>query len=136
MEKGNLFPNLYEGYANYKVREPVARTDKEAMLLEIQKLDFAINELNLYLDLHPEDKYAYYLFKDYTVEKTKKEANYTNIYGPLAFTDLGEECELSLDYISEIESLKRRKSFSLAVLGRIADTLEIDIKEFFNKNNS
>ena len=63
-------------------------------------------------------------------------ANYTNIYGPLAFTDLGEECELSLDYISEIESLKRRKSFSLAALGRIADTLEIDIKEFFNKNNS
>lgn len=36
-----------------------------------------------------------------------------------------------MDYLAEIESEKRKKSFSIAILGRIADVLEIDIREFF-----
>lgn len=46
---------------------------------------------------------------------------------------LADECDLSMDYIAEIESLKRRKSFSLATLGRIADVLGVDIVKFFEK---
>ena len=38
---------------------------------------------------------------------------------------------MSMDYLAEIESEKRRKSFSLAILGRIADVLEVPIIEFF-----
>ena len=45
---------------------------------------------------------------------------------------LAEEAEMSMDYLAEIESEKRRKSFSLAILGRIADVLEVNIKNFFN----
>lgn len=41
---------------------------------------------------------------------------------------------MSMDYLAEIESEKRKKSFSIAVLGRIADALEIDIAEFFKSN--
>lgn len=41
---------------------------------------------------------------------------------------------MSIDYLAEIESVKRRKTFSLATLGRIADVLEVDIKDFFNNN--
>ena len=41
---------------------------------------------------------------------------------------------LLVDYISEIESLKKKKTFSIATLGRIADALEIDIREFFDKS--
>lgn len=46
---------------------------------------------------------------------------------------LADACDLSMDYIAEIESLKRRKSFSLSTLGRIADSLDVDIKKFFEK---
>lgn len=46
---------------------------------------------------------------------------------------LEELADISLDYLCEIESLKRRKTFSIAVLGRIADALEIDITKFFQK---
>ena len=46
---------------------------------------------------------------------------------------LAENADLSVDYICEIESLKKNKSFSIVTLGRIADVLEIDIKDFFNK---
>lgn len=41
---------------------------------------------------------------------------------------------LSEDYIGEIESISKEKGFSIATLGRIADALEIDIKNFFVEN--
>ena len=68
----------------------------------------------------------YYDIVRINIKKYRKEKKYTQ-------QKLADECELSVDYIAEIESLKRRKSFSLATLGRIADVLEIDIKKFFNK---
>ena len=40
-----------------------------------------------------------------------------------------------MNYIAKIESQKMNKSFSIVILGRIADALEIDIKNLFNKNN-
>ena len=41
---------------------------------------------------------------------------------------------MSMDYLAEIESEKRRKSFSIAILGRIAEVLEVDIEIFFKEN--
>ena len=46
---------------------------------------------------------------------------------------LAEEAEMSIDFLSEIESFKRKKSFSLATLGRIADVLDIPIYDFFKE---
>lgn len=37
-----------------------------------------------------------------------------------------------MNYIAKIESIKMKKSFTLEVLGRIADALNVDIKEFFD----
>lgn len=68
----------------------------------------------------------YYNIVRINIKKFRKEKNYTQ-------QKLAEETDLSIDYISEIESLTKNKSFSLAVLGRIADVLKVDIKEFFNK---
>ena len=59
------------------------------------------------------------------IRKYRKEKGYTQ-------ARLAEEADISLDYLAEIESDKRKKSFSLAVLGLIADTLKVDIKNFFN----
>ena len=71
------------------------------------------------------DDYYYDIFR-LNFKRYRKEKGYTQ-------QKLADEAELSIDYIAEIESLKRRKSFSLATLGRIADTLNVDIKKFFNK---
>ena len=60
------------------------------------------------------------------IRKYHKEKGYTQ-------ARLAEEADISLDYLVEIESDRRKKSFSLAVvLGRIADTLKVDIKNFFD----
>lgn len=49
----------------------------------------------------------------------------------LTLQSLADAAIMSMDYLAEIESEKRKKSFSLVVLGRIADVLEINIAEFF-----
>ncbi|MDE5539322.1 MAG: spore coat protein CotJB [Bacilli bacterium] len=48
---------------------------------------FAINDLNLYLDLHPDDKEMFETFKKYVKEKEKLCKEYEKNYGPLEITD-------------------------------------------------
>ena len=46
---------------------------------------------------------------------------------------IAEETELSPDYICEIESQKKQKSFSIATLGRISEALNVEITRFFEE---
>lgn len=73
------------------------------------------------------DDYYYDIVRK-NIRKYRKEKGYT-------LQKLAEEAEMSMDYLAEIESEKRKKSFSLAILGRIAEVLDIDIVKFFDKNN-
>ena len=93
LERGNLFPSLYDQYRDYKPYEIGVKTPREKSLLEIQKLDFAINDLNLYLDLNPFDKEAYSLFKKYVEECVRKKKEYSSIYGPLTIDNITDEYE-------------------------------------------
>ena len=47
--------------------------------------------------------------------------------------ELARRIGYSVYYLNEIESKVKKKRFSIVLLGRIADVLEVDIKEFFNK---
>lgn len=71
-------------------------------------------------------KIDYYDIVRKNIRKYRKEKGYT-------IKRLAQECEMSLDFLSEIENEKRRKNFSLETLGKIAETLEIDITKFFEK---
>ena len=68
----------------------------------------------------------YYNIVRKNIKKYRKEKGHT-------LQSLSEAADMSMDYLAEIESEKRKKSFSIAILGRIADALEINIKEFFNE---
>lgn len=48
---------------------------------------------------------------------------------------LAELSGISISYLTKIEALKCNKSISLAVLNNIANTLNIDIKKFLEKEN-
>lgn len=45
--------------------------------------------------------------------------------------DLADMIGMSREYICDIENEKRKKHVTIAVLGRIADALNIDIRDFF-----
>lgn len=73
-----------------------------------------------------ENDYYYNIIRK-NIKKFRKERKLTQ-------QQLAEAVDLSVDYICEIESPTKNKSFSIVALGRIADALEVDIKDFFNKN--
>lgn len=85
--KGNMFNDLYDPYKNYRYQELTVNNKQEELLLEIMALSFAINDLNLYLDLHPTDESVLRKFKDLTEKAYSKEMEYVKCYGPLEVMD-------------------------------------------------
>lgn len=81
--KGNMFPNEYKPYKNYKVKPVKATTKKDEQLYKIMALGFAITDLNLYLDLHPDNTEMVKKFKSWVKQKEALEEEYIKEYGPL-----------------------------------------------------
>ena len=79
--RGNLFKDEYKPYKNYTVKKIIPRTKREELLLEIMELSFAINDLNLYLDLHPKDSKMLKKFNDLVEKSCKCEMEYVKNYG-------------------------------------------------------
>lgn len=81
--KGNLFANLYNQYKNYKPAKIVPKNEQDALLLELSQYSFAAHELNLYLDLFPNDVTMLTLFNDYRTRANELTKEYENKYGSL-----------------------------------------------------
>lgn len=81
--RGNMFRDEYEPYKNLTYFKLEPRDEKEKMLYQIMALSFALNDLNLYLDLHPDEKQVLDLFKKYVAEKNELCQVYVKKYGPL-----------------------------------------------------
>lgn len=85
--RGNMFNDLYDEYKDYKVVVPVATTERESDLLDIMALSLALNDLNLYLDLHPGDKEMLKKFNELVEVSCTKEMEFVKKYGPLEVND-------------------------------------------------
>lgn len=71
--------NLVDGEAN-TMRD---NCERENMLMKIKELNFAVVELGLYLDTHPEDQRALCLHRKYAKELKDLKDKYQKVYGPL-----------------------------------------------------
>lgn len=56
---------------------------REEMMMQIRELDFAIIELALYLDTHPDDQKALCLHREYCKKVKDLKDKYQKVYGPL-----------------------------------------------------
>ena len=56
---------------------------RQEMLMQIKEYDFALDELNLYLDTHPDDSQALCLQNNYANALRNLERQYQRVYGPL-----------------------------------------------------
>ena len=81
--KGNLFRNLYNQYKNYQPAQLNPKNEREKKLIELSAIAFATHELNLYLDIHPEDQSMLSLFNDYRNRQNELREEYEREYGPL-----------------------------------------------------
>ena len=81
--RGNLFENLYAQYKNYRPVALRADSEKERLFLELSRMNFAAHEINLYLDLNPNDDSMLRLFNDYRQKCIELTMEYEKKYGPL-----------------------------------------------------
>lgn len=85
MRAGTLFPGLYLPFhKEIRSRFPAANT----ALTELMALDFAIQELGLYLTTHANDSEVLDLYWSYVRLGKQGREKYIEQYGPLSETDL------------------------------------------------
>ena len=89
--RGNLEKDTFVPYKQYTYFQLKAENEQEKMLLKLMALSFAINEMNLYLDLHPEDKDTFEKFKRNINELNNLELNYVKKYGPMVIEESDKE---------------------------------------------
>ena len=77
-----LAANIYNGCGCEPIRVVNCEARSE-MIQNIRCLDFAINELALYLDTHPEDEKALCLHRKYCKEAKDLKDKYQKVFGPL-----------------------------------------------------
>ena len=80
--------------------------------------------MNKKLNLH--DDYYYYNIVRNNIKKYRKIVGITQ-------QELADRIDVSMHYISQIESANPNKYFTLVIIGRIADALQIDIKQLFEE---
>ena len=71
-----------------------------------------------------DDNYYYNIIRE-NIKKYREKANLTQ-------QQLADKAGISMNYIAKIESKKMQRGFTIVVLGRIADALELDIRLLFN----
>lgn len=94
LQRGTLFPGLdLPFHCELKTRFPAINQ----ALSELMALDFAVDELGLYLTTHCDDNEALELYWDYIRLANEGRKRYEERYGPLHQTDITEGCFRWLD---------------------------------------
>jgi len=86
LDRGTLWPGLELPWKNNFAVRNVAN----GPLGELQALEFALVELALFLDTHPDDMETFQLFKKYAKAYHDKKMAYIKTYGPIVKADTAE----------------------------------------------
>lgn len=81
--RGNMEANSYIPYKNMTYIKPSISNEKMSHLYKIQELAFAAHDINLYLDMHPNDTNAINLYNNYNTEAKRLTLDYEKKYGPI-----------------------------------------------------
>lgn len=94
---GTIFPNLHmpffgggdaDASVPCKLKEPAGARDK--MLREIDEAGFAVNDITLYLDTHPEDTEAIAYFKQHLDKRNELLKQFAAEFDPLIMNDVSQ----------------------------------------------
>lgn len=83
--RGNLYQSLYNGYKINPIElRPI--NEQAKMLTQLDSLCFAMTDINLYLDVYPEDKDIIGLFNQYRNQTNVIMEEYQKKYGPITLS--------------------------------------------------
>ena len=83
LSRGTLFPGLDLPFMNF-----VNDTLEATPLTEMQAIDFVVDELELYLDTHADDKEAFDLYQTMLALQQEARERYVKVCGPIQQTDM------------------------------------------------
>lgn len=81
--RGNMFKKSYDPYKNSEPYRIKPANEQAELLTQIDSLCFACIDLNLYLDIFPDDREVLDLFNRYRKEKIELTRQYEMKFGPL-----------------------------------------------------
>ena len=81
--KGNAFKNLYVPYKDYKVRKLTPKNNQEELFLKLSEASFYAHEINLLLDVHPDNREMLQKFNEYRNLSNELLNQYESLYGPI-----------------------------------------------------
>lgn len=88
---GNAFKDIYDSFKNYKPTKLIPNNEQAEMLLNVGQLCFIVHELNLYLDVNPDDKNILSMFNNYNKMANEAIKKYESKYGPLVLSNILED---------------------------------------------
>ena len=80
---GNAFRKEFVPYKDYKVYKTKINSEQDEMLFNISEYAFMMHDLNLYLDVFPDDSDALNIFNEYRNKTNELITKYERKYGPL-----------------------------------------------------
>ena len=95
--KGNAFRNEYIPYKNYPVGKINFNSEQEEMLFNILEYSFMMHDMNLYLDVNPNNNNALNKFNEYREKVDELTIKYERKYGPLCVSNVSDK---SFNWIS------------------------------------
>lgn len=81
--RGNMFPKLYNDYKIPKPFDVEPINEQAKLLTNIDSFSFAALDLNLYLDVFPNDQNALNTYNYFKIETNELIKEYEKNYGPL-----------------------------------------------------
>ncbi len=83
LSKGTLFPGLDLPFMNV-----INKTLPSTMLTELMAIDFVLDDLQLYLDTHSEDREAFEMYQTFLALKKEAKQRYVKMCGPITQCDM------------------------------------------------
>lgn len=83
LARGTLFPGLDLPFMNI-----VNNNLKATPLSELMAIDFVVDELELFLDTHPDDAEAFAMYQTFLSLQCEARARYVKKYGPITQSDM------------------------------------------------
>lgn len=74
----------YQNFSNYCLQP---QTERQKALLEVQMYGFVAHEINLYLDIYPQNQRMIDLYNTYAKKTKEAQENFEKKYGPLSVID-------------------------------------------------
>lgn len=72
---------------------------REQLLNTINEVSFAVDDIKLYLDTHPEDEEALAFYRDKVMVRNEALRKYARLYGPLTIDTANESSDCRWEWV-------------------------------------